>query len=595
VDHRVFVPTRLGHVAGALLAAATACLTLIAGPAVAGPAVADPAGGDGSAEMDGWAHAGAEGLVTDAVTTEAAPNGYPVRGIDVSHYQHIIDWTDVARGGAIFSYAKATEGTHFVDRRFEAHNAGAKRNGLYVGAYHFGRPDRSSGRAQADYFLDRAQYTNDGRTLPPMLDIEWPYRSKGRFVAPHPCWGKSSGAIVRWIRDFVTRVRERTGSPTMIYTNPNWWNPCTDRNRSFGDNYLFISNYTGHISELPAGWSRWTLWQYANGGKLPGDQNVFNGSLFKLARLARKPAEPMPQQVVGDWDGDGVFTPGVVVPEGKSWRWLLSNNLNGGPADISFSYGDVKAKPVVGDWDGDHRFTPGVVMPEGEDWRWLLSNDLDRPTLAGAAADISFTYGEVAATPIVGDWDGNGTFTPGVVDETGERHDWDLSNGLDGKATDIRFDYGDVGTTPVVGDWDGNGTFTPGVVDETGERHDWDLSNGLDGDDTDIRLGSGDIASTAVVGDWDGNGTYTPGVVDPATLEWRLFNHFNASGADLTFTYGASSAPPVSPAPTTSPAPTAPPTSPARPAASASPTPAARPASPHPSATAAPPGGSAGR
>ena len=38
---------------------------------------------------------------------------------------------------------------------------------------------------------------------------------------------------------------------------------------------------------LPTGWGYWTIWQYDNGGSLPGDQNLFNGSLAQLKEFAR--------------------------------------------------------------------------------------------------------------------------------------------------------------------------------------------------------------------------------------------------------------------------------------------------------------------
>jgi GH25 family lysozyme M1 (1,4-beta-N-acetylmuramidase) len=222
--------------------------------------------------------------VPDKVTPVEVPSGYPVFGIDVSNHQGWIDWSWVASSGAKFAYAKATEGTGYLDPHFNYNYHAAKRNGLYAGAYHFARPDVSGGRAQANYFLDRAQFANDGRTLPPMLDIEWPWTGSR---APFPCYGLSRWQLGKWISDSHTRVRERTGRPTMIYTNINWWNPCVGYNTSFGRHPLFIARYAGGPGSLLAGWRDWTIWQYSSAGWLPGDQDVFNGNLAALKRLAR--------------------------------------------------------------------------------------------------------------------------------------------------------------------------------------------------------------------------------------------------------------------------------------------------------------------
>ena len=42
----------------------------------------------------------------------------PVRGIDVSHHQGSIDWTQVASAKIAFAFIKATEGRDFVDPLF---------------------------------------------------------------------------------------------------------------------------------------------------------------------------------------------------------------------------------------------------------------------------------------------------------------------------------------------------------------------------------------------------------------------------------------------------------------------------------------------
>ena len=249
----------------------------------------------------GVAAALAAAVMVAGPASAAAPPGYTVTGIDVSNHQGTINWSNVAAGGAKFAYAKATEGVYFVDPYYNINYDGAKNNGLYVGAYHYARPDHTGGRAQADYFLDHARYVKDGRTLPPMLDIEWPWTGSG---SPYPCYGLSQSQMVTWIRDFVTRVRERTGTSTLIYTNTNWWNPCTGSNASFGDNPLFIANYSGTPTPLPPGWSTFAFWQYSNSGSLPGDQDVFNGTIAQLAQLAGG-SSGVEQSEFADVDGDG--------------------------------------------------------------------------------------------------------------------------------------------------------------------------------------------------------------------------------------------------------------------------------------------------
>src|SRR6266704_2186736 len=196
----------------------------------------------------------------------AAPAGYPISGIDVSAFQGTIDWAAVAAGGAKFAYIRASEQADIPDATFPANYQGAKANGLYAGAYHRARPDVSGGKAQADFLVDQAGYVEDGRTFPPMLDIEWP---RANWPGLNACYNMTPAQLSGWIRDFVTEI-----------------SPCTGNDATFGGYPLFNSGYVASPPPPPAGWATWTLWQYANSGSLPGDQDVFNGDYLALARLA---------------------------------------------------------------------------------------------------------------------------------------------------------------------------------------------------------------------------------------------------------------------------------------------------------------------
>ena len=228
--------------------------------------------------------------------TSVPPPGYPVTGIDVSAYQGQVDWVSVAAAGAKFAYVRASEQSNIPDAYFAANYQGAKADGLYVGAYHRARPDLSSGTAQADFFLDTAKYVNDGRTLPPMLDIEWP---RADWTGLNACYNLSPAQLSAWIRDFVTEVAKRTGRQAVIYTNTNWWGPCTNNDATFGSNPLFIAGYTTSPPPLPASWATWTFWQYSDSGTLPGDQDVFNGDDAALSQLAGLPALTLVAHVNG--------------------------------------------------------------------------------------------------------------------------------------------------------------------------------------------------------------------------------------------------------------------------------------------------------
>src|SRR5690349_18650218 len=103
---------------------------------------------------------------------------YDVRGVDVSAYQGRIDWPTLAAQDVDFAYIKATEGSGFVDERFEDNLRGAREAGLLVGAYHFFSFE-SPGRSQAERIF--ATVPADGDLLPVAVDVE----HYGDFVG-HP-------------------------------------------------------------------------------------------------------------------------------------------------------------------------------------------------------------------------------------------------------------------------------------------------------------------------------------------------------------------------------------------------------------------------
>ncbi|MFF2044348.1 lysozyme [Kitasatospora sp. NPDC058170] len=202
-------------------------------------------------------------------------------GLDVASYQGNVNWASVKANGARFAYVKATEGTTYTNPYFTQQYNGSYNAGLIRGAYHFALPDRSSGTAQANWFVDHGGgWSRDGRTLPPALDIEYnPYGAT--------CFGLGQSAMVSWIRSFSNTVHTRTGRYPTIYTTTNWWSTCTGNNGGFGTtNPLWIARYASSVGTLPNGWSYQTIWQYADSGTFPGDQNVFNGAYDRIQALA---------------------------------------------------------------------------------------------------------------------------------------------------------------------------------------------------------------------------------------------------------------------------------------------------------------------
>ena len=265
-----------GRLGAAVLVAGLTGLVGAAGPA---RAAAEPA------------RAAPPAFASVAALLRAQAEGAQVPGMDVSGHQGNVDWPAAYRDGARFAYVKATEGTGFRNPYFAQQYNGSYEVGMIRGAYHFALPDRSGATAQADYFVDHGGgWSADGKTLPPMLDIEYnPYGSQ--------CYGLSPVAMTDWIKEFSDRIHARTTQLPMIYTTTDWWRTCTGELADFSQtNPLFIARYAQNAGPLPENWTYYTLWQYSDSGKFPGDQNVFNGTMERLRALAgeQPPAKSEP-------------------------------------------------------------------------------------------------------------------------------------------------------------------------------------------------------------------------------------------------------------------------------------------------------------
>jgi GH25 family lysozyme M1 (1,4-beta-N-acetylmuramidase) len=202
-------------------------------------------------------------------------------GLDVSSWQGNVDWASVASHGARFAYVKATESTNYTNPYFSQQYTGAYYAGIVHGAYHFATPNTSSGAAQADYFVAHGGgWSRDGMTFPGMLDMEWnPYGAA--------CYGLSASGMVNWILSFSNEYHARTGRWPVIYTATSWWSQCTGNTGDFSStNPLMLANYNGSPGPMPYNWGFQTIWQYADSGVFPGDQDYFNGDYSRVQALA---------------------------------------------------------------------------------------------------------------------------------------------------------------------------------------------------------------------------------------------------------------------------------------------------------------------
>ncbi|MBA2529325.1 MAG: SpoIID/LytB domain-containing protein [Euzebyales bacterium] len=219
--------------------------------------------------------------------------------------------------------------------------------------------------------------------------------------------------------------------------------------------------------------------------------------------------------VTGDWNGDGVDTPGWFL----DGVWYQRNaNSTGGSWRI-FRFGRAGDRPLVGDWDGRGPDTVGVRRAR----TFLLRN-----RNSAGPAHSRFRFGPLGGTPVAGDWNRDGRYGVGVV--SGRR--WHLRNALSAGSADRTFDYGRATSRPVVGDWTGNGRDGVGRV----RGATWALRNRLSAGPAEIRFDFGKNGRP-VTGNWLG-GLRADGVGRVSGQTWRLRDSLSTGGADKMFAYG---------------------------------------------------------
>jgi murein DD-endopeptidase MepM/ murein hydrolase activator NlpD len=159
----------------------------------------------------------------------------------------------------------------------------------------------------------------------------------------------------------------------------------------------------------------------------------------------------------GDWDCDGVATPGLYRTS-DGFAYLRNSNTEG-VADITFFFGNPGDIPVAGDFDNDGCDTVSIYRPS--EARFYIINELGQNGGGLGAAEYDFFFGNVGDKPFTGDFDGDGIDTVGLHRESSGFLYFRNTN-TSGVA-DFAFFYGNPNDILFAGDWDGDGVDTLAV------------------------------------------------------------------------------------------------------------------------------------
>jgi len=210
------------------------------------------------------------------------PDGYEIRGIDISHYQGEIDWEQlqnamIEKCPVRFVMIKATEGSTRIDDCFYDNFDNARDYGFIRGAYHFWS-NKSTARQQADWFLRKVHL--QAGDLPPVLDVE------------HKPDDMSDEDFRLEILTWLHIVEDKYHVKPIIYTYYKFKKRYLGT-RQFEDYPYWIAHYYVDKVEYEGAWK---FWQHTDAGRLPGikgyvDFDLYNGSFYDLKQLCIKDEE----------------------------------------------------------------------------------------------------------------------------------------------------------------------------------------------------------------------------------------------------------------------------------------------------------------
>ena len=206
----------------------------------------------------------------DATVCGAGPT---VKGIDVSYYQGTIDWAAVKSDGVHFAFIRVSDGTNFIDPKFESYWSGSRTNGIVHGAYQFFRPSNDV-QAQADLLLSKVGTQLAPDDLPPVLDVE-------------ATDGESAASVAAKVKQWVDYVGAALGRPPIIYTGFYFWRDSVGAPDDTTSPLWHAQYTTASCPNIAPPWSDWAIWQYSSTGSVAGisggvDMDRWNGDQASL-------------------------------------------------------------------------------------------------------------------------------------------------------------------------------------------------------------------------------------------------------------------------------------------------------------------------
>ena len=208
----------------------------------------------------------------DSVFAITPVSNLEYQGIDVSHWQGYIDYSEVRRSGIEVVYIKASQGTNIKDAYFDINYENAKANGLKVGFYHFlTATNTEEAEQEARFFAS----VISGKI--PDCKLVMDYESFGGVGV------EESNQIAQV---FLETTRRLTNKDIIIYSDLS--NSQSRFSSELAENYeLWLAYYSGEerLREIETRWNNYIGLQYSDRGRINGisgavDLDRFSEEIF---------------------------------------------------------------------------------------------------------------------------------------------------------------------------------------------------------------------------------------------------------------------------------------------------------------------------
>jgi len=174
-----------------------------------------------------------------------------IHGIDVSHDQGNINWSQVMTDDIDFVYLKATDGITYTDPLFHEYMSVLRDQELLYGAYHFFETEDDPEK-QAQNFLQ--QISDYPLRLAPMVDVEVTKEQKPEEIKAR-------------LQVFLNKVHSATGCSPIIYSYNSFWQ--SNIGSEFNQYMFWLADYAKKMN-APKGVNNLTIWQYSEKGQVKG-------------------------------------------------------------------------------------------------------------------------------------------------------------------------------------------------------------------------------------------------------------------------------------------------------------------------------------